>query len=137
VDLPMKPFLLSLPMLAAAAGAAAEGPLRLELNRLEPVQGGCRVYLVGEASQRIEALTLDLVLFDASGVISGRLAVEAGPLRAGRPSVSAFLLDGMECGAVSRILVNDVLACTAASGPLADCLDRIEATSRAAAALVN
>ena len=36
-----------LALISAAAAATAEpAPIRLELNRLEPVEAGCRVYLV-------------------------------------------------------------------------------------------
>lgn len=130
---PLLPLALSLLPLAASADA----PLRVELNRLETVDGACRAYLIGEAPERLDTLVLDLVLFDADGVIRERLAVEAGPLRPGRPTVSAFMVGSTPCKAVARVLVNGVLACAAPSGPVPGCLDRIEATSRTPAAFVN
>jgi hypothetical protein len=122
---------------AVSAAAAADAPIRLDLNRLEDADGACRAYLVGDSSERLDTLTLDLVLFDADGVISRRLAVEAGPIRAGRPSVSAFVIEGAACAGVARVLVNDVLACAGAAGPVEGCLDRIEATSRAGVAFID
>jgi hypothetical protein len=126
--------------LAVAGPAAAEDaapPIGLELNKLEPADGACRAYLViDNPGGALSSLELDLVVFDAEGVILRRLAVEAGPLRAGRETVKAFELTGLDCAAIGRALLNDVLACEG-PGAAGDCLSRIEATSRADAPLVN
>ncbi len=131
---------------AAAAEPAAVGPVaveavgvRVELNRLEPLDDACRVYLVlaNGTAEAFDAFKLDLVLFDTDGVIARRLAVEAAPLRAQKTSVKLFDLDALPCDRIGTVLLNDVLACNSASGPVADCVARIETASRASAQLVK
>lgn len=122
-----------------AATAADEGSLRVELNRLEPLDNACRVYLVlaNGTSEAFDSFKLDLVLFDTDGVIARRLAVEAAPLRAQKTSVKLFDLDALPCERVGTVLLNDVLSCNGAAGPVADCVARIETASRASAQLVK
>ncbi|HMR34144.1 MAG TPA: Tat pathway signal sequence domain protein [Geminicoccaceae bacterium] len=131
---------LALLLVANAASAAAEGPaLRIELNRLEPLDKACRVYLVlaNGTAESFESFKLDLVLFDTDGVIARRLAVETAPLRPEKTSVKLFDLDDLACDRVGTVLVNDVLACSTAAGPIGDCVTRVETASRASAQLVK
>jgi hypothetical protein len=119
----------------AGAPAAAEDGLTVELNRLEPAEAGCRAYLVVEnGGDALSSLNLDLVAFDGAGLILSRLAVEAGPLRARRPTVTAFAIPGVACDAIARVLVNDVLACGEAEP--ASCFARMTARSRGGAELI-
>lgn len=123
-----------------AATAAEPGPpLRVELNRLEPVAGGCRVYLVvaNGRGAALRSLKLDLVLFGQDGVIDRRLAVEAGPLHGQKTSVKLFDVAGYACPDLGSVLVNDVLACEGEAGPEAGCLGRLELASRAPVALTR
>lgn len=127
-------------LMQVGAAAAVDAPgLRVELNRLEPVGDACRVYLVlaNGTADSFNAFKLDLVLFDTDGVIARRLAVEAAPLRAEKTSVKLFDLDALACDRVGSVLVNDVLACGTAAGPVEDCVGRIETASRTAAKLVK
>lgn len=122
-----------LALISAAAAATAEpAPIRLELNRLEPVEAGCRVYLVvgNDGEQALESLKLDLVLFGSDGVIDRRLALEAGPLRAAKTSVKLFDLTDLPCTGLGSILVNDVLACREAGGAEPDCFARLALATR-------
>ena len=48
-----------------------------------------------------------------------------------------FDLDDLACERVDTVLVNDVLACSTAAGPVEDCVTWIETASRAAAKLVK
>jgi hypothetical protein len=128
-----------LPILALAAGVAppslrADPPLRIELSRLEPREGGaCRVWLVLEnpAAEAFDPLRLDLVLFGADGVVARRVAVDVGPLPAGRTQARIFDLAGQGCQAIGSVLLNDVLACNG-SDPArrAACADRAVPASR-------
>lgn len=125
---------------AATSGAAAADPARigLELNRLEPLEAGRQIWLVAEpGAQDLAALALDMVLFDRDGLILDRLAVDLGPLAAGRTHVRAFPVEGIACDALGRALVNDVLICDAPAGPLDRCRDRIDARARGPVGLVN
>jgi len=121
-----------------AAGPAA-GRIALELNKLEPAGPACRAYLSLRSGldARLESLTLDLVLFDAEGVVLRRVAVEAGPLRAGKSAVRAFDVAELDCAALGRVLLNGVLACRGAEGAREGCLELIDVSSRAAAPLID
>jgi len=117
-------------LLLPAVLPAQTETIGVELNKLEPDNGACRAYLVVEnAEAALASLRLDLVLFDPDGIIARRLAVETAPLPAGKTSVKVFSIDGLACGEISRVLLNGVLACEAPSGPIGDCLQRIDVGS--------
>jgi hypothetical protein len=119
----------------ALAQDAAKFPL--ELNRLEPDGEVCRVYLKvkNPALEAINEFKLDLVFFDKSEIIRNRLYVELGPLVASKTAVRLFDIPDFQCGALGSILVNDVVACIAASGANLDCLARLELSSKAGISL--
>ena len=145
-------LLLAPPALAQSAsqsaGPAAE-PLPLELNKLEPIQGGgCRVYLVASNpdAREIDPLRIDLVVFGTDEVISRRLAIDLGPLPPHKTAVRLFDLAGQSCEGIGHMLVNDVLACGPARDaatpvdsvvPRAACLDRLAPSSRTRAKLTK
>jgi len=125
--------LLALALLAAPPAAAADPRVLLDVNRLDAAGADCRVTLVernGTAGD-IASLKLDLVVFDKAGVVAKRVAVEAGPLKAGRSSVRNFDFKGVGCADIGRLLLNDVLACDIAGQPAAACTEALELTSRA------
>ncbi|PWE33366.1 Tat pathway signal sequence domain protein [Maritimibacter sp. 55A14] len=107
---------MALAALCLAARGAAAGPatLAVELNRLENQPEGCRSYMVvtNSTGAAVERLTLDLVIFDRDGLIDRRLAVDLGPVAAGRTRVRVFDMAGLDCADVARVLVNEVLSCT-------------------------
>lgn len=114
---------------ASVQGATAQeaAPVHLELNKLTSRDGACEAYIVvrNPDDAALESLRLDLVAFDADGLILRRLAVELGPVRPEKTSVRAFLMDGLACEAVDTMLLNDVAACADGSGPRTDCLGRL------------
>jgi hypothetical protein len=95
------------------AAIAEEARTAIELNKLEQVEGACRAFLVIENGMGagFETLALDLVVFDADGVIAERLAVDLAPLAAGKTSVKAFDIAGLACADAGRFLMNGVLDC--------------------------
>lgn len=130
-------LLAALPCLAQASPPTSPpGSFSLELNRLDAIDGGCRVTMVEKngTSAAFSALKLDLVVFDGEGIVTKRVGVDAGPLKAGRTVVKTFDLKGLACESVGRVLINDVLACDAAGIAQDACLDVVEPRSRASAA---
>lgn len=111
--------------------------LRIELNKLEPMETACRAYLLFEngTASNFQSLKLDLVMFDPEGIINRRLAVEGGPLPAGKTSVKLFDIEGVSCDTVSRVLLNGVLNCSDGQGDRQDCLHLIETATRSSAEL--
>jgi len=120
-----------------AAGAQAEGKsaINIELNKLEPLEGSCRAYFVvrPEGSSEYKAFNMELLVFDTDGIIQKWLAIDAAPLRAGKTSVKLFDVSGVSCDKIGSILLNDVTACADASGDIANCVDRINPSSKAKA----
>lgn len=99
---------------AGAQEDAEKGPtLGVELNKLEQTGAACRSYMVlsNRSDATLDQLSLDLVVFDTDGVIDRRLAVELGPVQAGRTRVKVFDMADLDCGRVARVLLNDVLTC--------------------------
>jgi hypothetical protein len=126
-------------VLALPAPAAAEPGIAVELNKLEPRKDACRAYLVlkNGTGSAFQELKLDLVMFDADGVVGRRVAVQGAPLGAGKTSLKVFDIDGIPCPGIGRILLNDVMACRDASGPRDDCTGLVTTSSRAAAPLIK
>jgi hypothetical protein len=115
-----------------SSARAAEPLVSIELNKLEAHGEACRAYLVLEnkTNAAFESLKLDLVTFDAQGVVAKRLAVETAPLAASKTSLTAFNIAKQDCGGIGRVLLNSILACRQAGSPRSDCLERVTTTAR-------
>lgn len=129
-------WLLALAAHSSRAVAADDrsSPIRIELNKLETRAEGCRVWLVvgNTGTEALDPFRLDLVLFGRDGVVSRRLAVDAGPLPAGKTSVRIFDVAGLACDDVGSVLLNDVLACGGVGAEQrAACVSRAALSSRA------
>ncbi len=137
------PRLAALLVLGVVADAQAAGDrtgnVQVELNKLEPNGKACRAYIVLEngTESAFETLKLDLVMFDADGVVAKRLAVETAPLPAGKTSLKVFGIDGLSCARVGRVLLNDVMACADASGTRDDCPALVVPVARGPVAFVK
>ncbi|MGM0561681.1 MAG: Tat pathway signal sequence domain protein [Pseudomonadota bacterium] len=112
--------------------AAMDGRVTLELNKLEQVDQTCRAYMLFEndSGSDFDQFRLDLVLFDAEGVISRRIAIEAAPLETGRSTVKFFDFTEQQCDTIDRMLVNGVSPCADASGEREDCNDILNLANR-------
>ena len=120
---------MMLVLIAAAASAAPNDPVREELNLAESVQNKCRLsFLIENKSETpIDRLTPDLAIFNREGIIQRRLVAEMGPVYRSKTIIKTFEIEG-ECGQIGSILINDVTACT--PGDPALCLDRLVLSSR-------
>lgn len=123
----------------AAAAEPAAAPITVELNKLDTTGADCRVTMVvvNGTTSKLDSLKLELVVFDGDGIAASHLATEFGPLVAGKTVVKAFPVAGLACEKVGRVLVNGVLACGGPDGDVADCIDRLSVSSRAAATLIK
>jgi len=130
-------FCLSSALFARPSAAAEE--IRIELNRLEEQGPNCRAYLVianpGETA--FWGFKLDLVIFDRSGTIMRRLALDLAPVRAAKTTVKVFDISDTPCSGIGSMLLNDVVDCRDASGPVANCIDRISASSKLTVSLLK
>lgn len=135
---PLFHMAIAVPLLSASPSLAQSAPspvgaLSLELNRLDGIDGSCRVTLVEKngTGAAFSALKLDLVVFDSEGIVVKRVGVDAGPLQTGRTVVKTFDLKDLECKGIGRLLINDVLSCEADGLASDACLDVVEPRSRA------
>jgi hypothetical protein len=111
----------------ATPAVAAAPAITVELNKLESVDKGCRVYTVVDnpGSVGFQTLKLDLILFHTDGVIGRRLMLDLAPLKSAKKTVKMFDLDGTPCDKIGSFLVHDVMECKADTGPVEKCLDAI------------
>ena len=91
--------------------------------------------IANRGTDAFSAFTLDFVVFDSSGTIARRLAIELAPMRPAKTIVKVFDIPQTACSGIGSILVNDVMHCRDASGDLADCVDRISTSSKLPVAL--
>jgi hypothetical protein len=126
--------IIAAPMAEADPQASgSEGTsVHIELNKLEPVGGNCRAYLVvkNASDTAYESYKVDLVLFQADGVIGKRFSLELGPLRPKKKSVKLFDIDAISCDKIGSLLVNDVLECKAGTGAAENCLQNLTTSTR-------
>lgn len=131
-------FLASTVIASPIAGAdpqssGAEGSsVSIELNKLDPVDQNCRAYLVvkNESDTTYKSYKVDLVLFQADGIIGKRFSLELGPLRPKKKTVKLFDIDAIACDKIGSLLVNDVLECKTDTGPAENCLQSLTASTR-------
>ena len=124
---------------APAVAASPPTPITVELNKLEAAGKTCRAYIVvsNTSDEALQVMKLDLIFFRPDAVIDRRLAVDLGPVRPAKTSVKTFELEALPCESIGSVLVNDVIDCRNAAGPVADCLARITVSSRAPAQLTK
>jgi hypothetical protein len=123
-------LVLAPPILASAAAMAApDDPIRLELNSTENAQNRCWLSFVIEnrSETPIESLKLDIGVFDREGIILRRLVAEMGPVPKVKTMIKAFGSD-FDCAQMGSVLVNEITAC--APGEPNFCLERLVLSSR-------
>ena len=127
------------PALAQDQGAALEGPLVVELNKLEEGEGACRAFFLfrNQTGRSFEGFELSLALLDTSGVIDQLLTVDAAPLPVARTTLKLFEFPDVACGEIAELLLHEVGACRPQNGDEMDCFAFMELASRTDAALVK
>ena len=130
---------LGLGLLAVTPAFAQENAQQftLELNAAaETEAGSCRLTYVAsnQTDTALERTAYEVAVFDAQGVVTRLLVLEFGALVEGKTKILQFDLASTACASISRIVVNDVAACTVAgSGDEAGvCMQGLAASSRTA-----
>jgi hypothetical protein len=127
------PFALGAAALLALASAASADnqTLKVELNKLEAQDKGCRAYVVvtNGGQTAFKTMKLDLVMFRTDGVIGRRFAIDLAPISPDKRSVKLFNLDGTPCEEVGSLLINEVMECTTDAGPVDNCLAQMSLSS--------
>jgi hypothetical protein len=115
---------------AEATKAEETASLDMELNSLTHAQKECTVNFVmrNNLASAIEALSLDIVLFNDDGRISSILNLKAGKLPLKKTKVRQFRLK--DCQGVSRILVNEVTECSGANLTPKSCSEKLKTSNK-------
>lgn len=103
--------------LAASTGVAAQdasGALIVELNRVVPMDGACRLTFMAQNNMDadIEQIVFETVLFTSDGGVERLTLFDMGTLPTARPRVREFDMPGLACEDLGRVLFNGVDTCT-------------------------
>lgn len=117
---------------APIAAAQSAETIAIQLNEAATVGDACRLTFVirNELPETVQALGLDLVMFDKSEGVSGYAAVDFGELPAGKTRVRQYDVAKGNCTEIARVLVNDIWACEIGAGTATDCLPLLSPSSR-------
>lgn len=109
------------------------GALSLELNSLQPSDGGCRFTFVAEngLGSDLSRAAFELVLFDSEGTVERITVVDFQDLPESRTKVRQFDFKGTECDRLGRVLVNDTTDCTGDGVEPKTCLRQLETSTKA------
>lgn len=130
---------LALAVMASQA-MAQTGTLSVELNKLEPGDGGgCQAFFLfrNDTGKSFEGFEMSLAIMDAGGVIDRLLSIDAAPLPVQRTTLKLFAIPEIGCGDISEILLHDMASCKPQNEDEIDCFPIIELGSRTGAALVK
>jgi hypothetical protein len=116
-----------LPIHAMAQDPAAEA-LTVELNAVEPADGGCKVTFLATNSlgADIDRTALELALFRTDGAIQRMVTLEFKALPQAKTKVLQFQIPALDCADLGRVLINDITACEGPDLAASACLDRLE-----------
>lgn len=113
-----------LPVLAQSTAPA----LTLELNALQPSEKGCRLTFVvnNGLGGELARAAFEIALFDTNGVVDRLTVLDFRELPVGKTKVSRFDLSGVDCGKISRVLINHATECNGAGIEPAACIRQLK-----------
>ena len=131
----MRSLLSPILLAALATGPAmAQSPAQLdiELNALAPSETGCRVTFLAtnRLGTELTRSSFEIALFGADGGIDRLVSLEFKAMPEGKARVLQFDIGQLACGNISRVLINDVVACEGEGLEPRICLTALKPTSR-------
>lgn len=132
-------LLLIMTVGASTPAAAGQAPaITVELNNAKQTGQGCTLSFIFRNRLKgvIDAMSLEVVLFNKEGLVDKFLKLKTGPLPIGKLKVKQFALNGRGCADISRILINDVPDCQGTNLAPSACLRSLSVSSRAPIELV-
>ncbi len=126
-------LLLAMIFYASVASARADsGAVKIELNKLEQTDKGCRFYWLvnNQSSIDLKALDLTFYWFQSDGVIGGDLKFAFAPAGSKSLKVKKYMLVDKTCSDFASLLLNEINQCTATDGPVTACAKHLEYASR-------
>lgn len=130
-------------MVLATGTAQAQdikGPLLVELNKFEEIEGGgCRSFFLfrNQTGLSFEGFEMSLAILDSNAVIDRLLSIDAAPLPVARTTLKLFEIPDISCTGISEILLHDMTSCKPQNADEADCFAIVELNSKTTAALVK
>ena len=121
-------------MIAADAAAAEPGKIGVEFNDLQQADSGCRaVFVLNNGLEKpLDQLTFRVVAFDGKGHATLFLSLDVGSLPVGKTRILRFDLgDKVACSDVSRLVLDDVTACSGPEVAAGDCLAAVALSTKA------
>ncbi|WP_083100445.1 hypothetical protein [Pseudophaeobacter leonis] len=116
------------------------GPLLVELNKVEEIEGGgCRAFFLfrNQTGKSFAGFEMSLAILDGEGIIDRLLSVDASPLPVQRTTLKLFEIPEITCGNISEILLHDVTSCQPQNEAEMDCFAILNLASRSTAKLVK
>lgn len=116
-----------------AAAQDVQGALvSIELNALQPVEDSCQIsFLVQNGHDvDIEQAVYEAVLFDTEGHVDRLTLFDFGALPSARPRVRQFIVPGLACASLGRVLINGAETCTGDSVPQDACTKALDLRTR-------
>lgn len=133
--------MVAVTLIALPRNSMAEtGPLLVELNKTEEIDGGgCRAFFLfrNQTGKSFAGFEMSLAILDAGGVIDRLLSVDAAPLPVQRTTLKLFEIPDIACSNISEILLHDITSCQPQNEEQMDCFPILNLESRAAAQLVK
>lgn len=133
----IRSFALALALAGAGTASAQEATppssvLKLDLNAVEPSDGGCRMTFVVENTlgKEITKAAYEIALFDKEGRVSRLMVLDFQALPTGKTKVKQFDLKGTDCANVGRVLINDATACEGDGIEPAACIRQLETSAK-------
>lgn len=125
--------LCAAPALAQEATPPAPA-LALELNALTPSDTGCRVTFLAtnRLGTELTRSAFEIALFGAGGGIERLVSLDFKAMPEGKTRVLQFDIGELGCDTVSRVLINDVVACEGTGLDPKVCLGGLSTVSRLA-----
>lgn len=122
--------LCATPALAQEAQPAAG--LALELNALTPSETGCRVTFLAtnRLGTELTRSAFEIALFGTGGGIERLVSLDFNAMPDGKTRVLQFDIGELGCDKVSRVLINDVVACEGTGLDPKVCLGGLSTVSR-------
>lgn len=126
-------IMMALSIFASVASARAEaGAVKIELNKLEQTEKGCRFYWLvsNQSALNLKELDLTFYWFQSDGVIGGDLKFAFAPADSKSMKVKKYMLANKTCTDFASLLLNEINQCTAADGPVTECAKHLSYASR-------
>lgn len=107
---------LALAALPAPAQEEIGERLLIELNAVESHEDGCKLsfLVLNGYPADIDRAVFETVLFDAGGQVDRLTLFDFGALPANRPRVRQFVVPGVDCAGLGRVLFNGAQTCEGA-----------------------